>query len=282
MRVLTDADMALWEENGYVVVHDAVPPRNLDAVVDAIWTFLEMDPRNPETWYRVPWGENGMEELNKAGMVELYHHPALWNNRQHPRVHGAFADLWGTETLWVTIDRVNMNPPVRAGWDFQGFIHWDIDTAIQPLPFEVQGVLSLTDTTADQGGFQCVPGFLKQFDAWVKTQPPDRNTWRPDLTGLQVKSVATKAGDLLIWHSGLPHGTGRNVSRRPRLAQYISMFPARANDEEVRQERVRSWRERLPRRGFAFPGDPRHWEEKRGTTAELTDLGKKLLGLELW
>jgi ectoine hydroxylase-related dioxygenase (phytanoyl-CoA dioxygenase family) len=282
MRVLTEADRHFWEENGYVIVHNAVPQENLDAVIDAIWAFLEMDRHNPESWYREPSRENGMAELNKAGMVELYHHPSMWNNRQHPRVYGAFVDVLGTEKLWVTIDRVNMNPPARPNWDFKGFIHWDIDTGLRPIPFEVQGVLSLTDTSADQGGFQCVPGFVKHFEEWVKTQPADRNTWRPDLTGLDVQPIETKAGDLLIWHSLLPHGTGRNNSNRPRLAQYISMFPAKVDDEALRQERIQSWRERLPRKGFAFPGDPREWEIKHGRTAELTELGKRLLGLVSW
>ena len=31
-----------------------------------------------------------------------------------------------------------------------------------------------------------------------------------------------------------------------------------------------------------FPGDPRRIEEDHGTTAELTPLGRKLLGLDLW
>jgi len=282
MQVLSDADGRFFADNGYVIVHDAVPPENLTGVIEAIWTFLEMDPHDPATWYHPPERANGMAELNKAGMVEMYHHPAMWANRQHPRVYGAFADLLGTEELWVSIDRVNMNPPARPDWNFQGFIHWDIDTAIQPLPFELQGFLSLADTAADQGGFQCVPGFVKAFPEWVKTQPADRNTWRPDLTGLEVRSIATRAGDLLIWHSGLPHGTARNMSATPRLAQYISMFPARPDDEALRQERVLSWRERLPRTGRPFPGDPREWERRHGTTADLTDLGRRLLGLDQW
>ena len=49
--------------------------------------------------------------------------------------------------------------------------HWDIDTTMRPLPRMVQGVLYLTDTTAEQGGFQCAPGFHRQFHEWVKTQP---------------------------------------------------------------------------------------------------------------
>ena len=78
-------------------------------------------------------------------------------------------------------------------------IHWDTDTSKQPVSFGVQGVLYLTDTSEEQGGFQCVPGFQRIFDEWVQTQPEDRNPRRPDLEGLEVKSIAGKAGDLVIW-----------------------------------------------------------------------------------
>ena len=78
----------------------------------------------------------------------------------------------------------------------------------------------------------------------------------------------------------LPHGNSRNRSNRPRLAQYITMYPPR--DEAERQYRIKAWQERLPPRGKAFPGDPRQLEQKVGKTAELTELGKKLLGAELW
>lgn len=282
MRVLSDQDMEFWEANGYVIVHDAVPPENLKAVIEAIWEFQEMSPDDPQTWYREPERKNEMVELNRSGMVELYHHQALWDNRQYPRVHGAFADIWGTEKLWVTIDRANLNVPAKPEWDFKGFIHWDIDTGLDPVPFEVQGVLSLTDTTPDQGGFQCVPGFPKQFHEWVKTQPADRDTWRPDISGLDIQHIETRAGDLLIWNSLLPHGTGRNNSDRPRLAQYISMFPPREDDTALHEWRIRSWQERLKPEGFAFPGDPRDLERKQGKTATLTPLGRKLLGVDSW
>lgn len=282
MRVLSSQDLTFWRENGYVIVRDAVPRADVEAVVDTIWEFLEMDRDNPETWYRPQHSEYGMMELNRSGMVELYHHQSLWNNRQNPRVHGAFADIWGTEELWVTIDRANLNPPARADWDFQGFVHWDIDSSLRPLPFGVQGVLALVDVTAEQGGLQLVPGFHRSFEEWVKTQPAERDPWKPDIRGFELKKVEMKATDLVIWHSLLPHGTARNNSTRPRLAQYISMFPASDGDEAMRQERIQSWRERRPRTGAAFIGDPRRWEIERGATAELTPLGEKLLGLRNW
>jgi len=282
MHVLTQAEMTFWQENGYVILRDAVPRENLDAVVDIIWKFMEMDRDDPATWYRTGNGDEGKPKLKESGMAELYQHQALWDNRQHPRVYGAFADIWGMENLWVSIDRVNLNPPARADWDFQGFVHWDIDTSLRPLPNRVQGVLSLVDVPADAGGLQVVPGFHRRFDEWVKTQPADRDPRAPDMRGLELKSLAMKAGDLVIWHSLLPHGTGRNNSSRPRLAQYITMFPAIEDDEAIRQERVGLWRERKsPDRKF-FPGDPRRWEIERSATARLTPLGEKLLGLTNW
>jgi hypothetical protein len=244
-------------------------------VIDAIWNFLGVDRNDREGWYKAP--------ISKAGMLEMYHHPALWNNRQNPRVHGAFADIWGTEKLWTSLDRANMNPPSRPDWDWPGMVHWDVDTSQDPPPFMVQGVLYLADTGADGGGFQCVPGFHNRFAEWVKTQPADRDPRHPDLEGLEVQTIPGKAGDLIIWHSLLPHGNSRNKSDRPRLAQYITMFPAREDNEEERAYRVKAWRELLPPRGKAFPGDPRGWEQQHlQSPPELTELGKKLLGMESW
>jgi hypothetical protein len=272
-RVLTTEDRAFWEENGYVIIPNAVPQENLDAVIEAIWEFLGKDRNNPEEWYTAP--------VSKAGMLEMYHHQSLWDNRQHPRVHQAFTDIWGTEKLWVSLDRANMNPPARQpDWDYQGMYHWDLDTFEDPIPFKVQGVLYLEDTSEDQGGFQCTPGFHRQFYEWVKTQPADRPPRLPDPEGLEIKTIPGKAGDLLIWHSLLPHGNSRNRSTKPRLAQYITMYPPRG--EEERQYRIKAWQELLPPQGKAFPGDPRGWEQKYGKPAELTPLGRKLLGVDLW
>jgi ectoine hydroxylase-related dioxygenase (phytanoyl-CoA dioxygenase family) len=282
MRVLSQADWDFWQKNGYVIIHDAVPPENIKALVDTIWDFMGMDRSNPDTWYTEPSNEHGTHVFRAGGMVEMYQHQAMWDNRQHPRVYGAFADIWGTDKLWVSMDRVNLNVPARAGTKFGGFIHWDIDTTQKPPPFMVQGVLSLVDTTAEQGGLQVIPGFHNIFEEWVKTQPADRDPWHPDITGFEVVPVITKAGDLVIWHSLLPHGTRRNDSNRPRIAQYITMSPAEEDNEAARAERIAMWRDRLSPEGEAFPGDPRKIEVLQNKTAELTPLGRKLLGLDRW
>ncbi|MBV9864181.1 MAG: phytanoyl-CoA dioxygenase family protein [Abitibacteriaceae bacterium] len=280
MSVLSAEDHAFFAENGYVVVPNAVPQENLDAVVDAIWEFLGMNPDDPVTWYQGP--------VRHGGMVEMYQHQAMWDNRQYPRVHQAFSELFDTEKLWVSEDRVSMKPPVHPDYpeyNDKGFIHWDADTSKLPLRFRVQGVLCLTDTTADMGGFQCIPGFHRGLEEWIKTQPADRNPHAPDLNalpeGMKVTPIPGQAGDLIIWINTLAHGNGLNVSSRPRLAQYINMYPA-PDDEAMRQARIERWRERKAPQTHWAHGDPRRLEELSGKTAELTPLGRKLLGLDLW
>ncbi|MGY8827649.1 MAG: phytanoyl-CoA dioxygenase family protein [Candidatus Latescibacterota bacterium] len=285
MAVLSKENWSFWQENGYVVIPNAVQQENLDRMVETIWQFLYMDPDDSETWYKhKPYTrDDRCSPISGAGMVEMYQHQALWDNRQHPKIHQAFSEIWDDEKLWVSLDRANMKPPARDDrpeWGHQGMIHWDVDTSEQPIRFGVQGVLYLTDTAENQGGFQCVPGFNNTFEEWVKTQPEDRNPHQPDLADLQVKSIAGKAGDLLIWHKLLAHGNGHNTSDKPRLAQYITMSPAPKDNEEARQGRIKAWQER--RSMSNWPGDSRDWEHERQEPAVLTELGRKLLGVDLW
>jgi len=280
LSVLTSQDLVLFEERGFVIARQVVPPESLADVIDAIWTFLEMDSTDANDWYREP--------LSPTGMVELYQHQALWNNRQNPRVYQTFAHLLGTERLWVSIDRVSLKPPINKkfpDYQHQKEIHWDVDTSSPPSSLEVQGVLCLNDTDEEMGGFQCIPGFHRHLKEWIRHQPADRDPFIPDLAALPVQMPVTKvpanAGDLIIWNSLLPHGNGYNVSSRPRLAQYVSMRP-HSDNEADRCDRIARWLNREPPKEKWVKADPRQLEQRIGRTAVLTSLGRALLGLDLW
>ena len=282
LRVLSTEDFEFWQHNGFVIIRNAVSMAAVEATVALLWEFQEMDPRDSKSWYRPQLRENKMQELNNSGMVECYNNQLLWNNRQNPRVYDAFVDLWDREDLWVTIDRANLNPPNRQGRDFSGFIHWDADTSLNPLPVNVQGVLALSDTTPETGGFQCVPSLYRDLENWRKSQPAERDPFVPDLHGYETEFVPMKAGELLIWNCLQPHGVRPNNSETVRLAQYISMVPAEEENETIREWRTQSWAESIPPDGYAFPGDPRNWEQTRYPKAELSTLGEKLLGSQSW
>lgn len=266
------------EQNGYVVVPGVVPRENLEAVVRDIWRHTGANPDDRESWY-LP------EVISPHGMVQMYHYQSMWDNRQHPAVHQTFAAIFGTEQLWVSLDRTNLKPPADPAHpehNNPGFIHWDTDTSKYPdIPFRVQGVLALTDTDEQMGGFQCVPQLYRELGDWIARQPADRNPRQPDITGYHIEQIPLRAGDLVIWSTLLPHGNGHNVSGRPRLAQYISMNLANEDDEAAREARVNCWRHRLPPPSPAFKPDPRNVEAGL-PPAELTPLGRKLLGLDRW
>ena len=284
LRVLSEKDWKFWMHNGYIVIKNAIPKEQAKATANFIWEFDEKDPNDTSTWYAKPRAEMKMKELAGTGMVEAYNHQALWNNRQMQKVYDAFVDVWGTEKLWVTIDRVNLNFPQRPGEEKEGFIHWDYDPETRPQ--NVQGVIALADQMDESmGGFQCVPWLYRNYDTWKLTQPEDRHRFQPNLDSLQDKlvKVLMEAGDLLIFNSTEPHGIRPNRSgKKVRIAQYISMMPAEEENQELKDWRINSWKNRVAPLGYAFPGDPRNWEQVKYKTAELSKLGKKLLGLDNW
>ena len=282
LQLLSDNDWKFWIENGFIVIKNAVPKEQAQRLADFLWEFEEKDPNDPETWYAPPRAEMKMKELTNTGMVEVYNHQYLWDNRQSPKVHLAFSDIWGTDKLWVTIDRANLNLPIRPGYEYKGFIHWDYDPETKPQ--NVQGVLALADQTDENmGGFQCVPELYRTYDRWKLTQPENRDHFKPDVSDFNIVKVPMNAGDLLIFNSLEPHGIRPNNSgNKVRLAQYISMMPAEEDNEELKQWRISSWKERRAPEGYAFPGDPRKLEQTKYKTAELSPLGKKLLVHDKW
>lgn len=284
LRILSEEDWEFWVREGYVIIRQAVPREQALRTMNFLWEFEEKDPQDMDTWYSEERAKAGMQELAGTGMVEVYNHQFLWDNRQMPRVYQAFIDIWGTEKLWVTIDRANLNFPIRPGFTYKGFIHWDYDPETKPQ--NVQGVLALNDQLDEEmGGFQCIPELFRTYDTWKLSQPADRDHFKPDISGFEndIVKVKLNAGDLLIFNSSQPHGIRPNNSQdKVRAAQYISMMPAEEDNVALREWRVNSWKNRLAPEGYAFPGDPRKIEQEKHETARLTPLGEKLLGLARW
>ena len=284
LRVLTEKQWSFWVQKGYIVIKNAIPKKQAEDTANFLWEFEEKNPKDVSTWYSEPRAEMQMKELAGTGMVEVYNNQYLWDNRQTQKVYDAFVDIWGTEKLWVTIDRANLNFPIRKGFEYKGFIHWDYDPETKPQ--NVQGVIALSDQTdVNMGGFQCIPWLFQNYDSWKLSQPEDRNRFQPDISGIEnkIERVAMEAGDLLIFNSLLPHGIRPNLSKdKVRIAQYISMMPAEEDNKLLKQWRINSWKNRIAPEGYAFPGDPRNWEQKKYGTAKLSSLGEKLLGKTSW
>jgi len=98
---------------------------------------------------------------------------------------------------------------------------------------------------------------------------------------LKIVPVMPKASDLLIFNSLLAHGI-RPIPRKIKsaMAQYISMTPADESRQDLREIRIRSWKEMEPPQGFAFPGDPREWEKEELFASQADSARREVAGIE--
>jgi hypothetical protein len=297
LRVLSEEDFACWQAYGYVVVREAIAADAAKRLLDFAWEFQGLDPDRPETWYpQRPFRSDLDRDLYIYGFVEAYHHRLIWDSRQTRRVYDAFVDVWDCEELWVTLDRLNLNPPnvgnrarslipaTERGFDID--LHWDVDTTSSVLPQRVQGIIALADSRPELGGFQCAPELFRQFDRWRVTQPKDRDPVRPaiDRSEFPVVRPELKAGDLLIWNGLVPHGVAPNTSDNGvRAVQYLAMMPAIESHQTLRKSRVESWRTlSTPDWNVTLLGDATMHESLRYGPATLNPLGRRLLGLDSW
>ncbi|SEO79892.1 phytanoyl-CoA dioxygenase family protein [Actinacidiphila rubida] len=297
LRVLSEEDFAFWQTYGYVVVKQAIPAEAAAALLDFTWEFQGLDPARPDTWYDERDFRTDLDrELHIYGFVEAYQHQLIWDSRQTQRVYDAFADVWDCDELWVTLDRLNLNPPniknrdrglitpTERGFDIN--LHWDVDTMLGILPQRVQGIIALNDTEEELGGFQCSPELFRRFERWRAVQPEDRDPIRPavDRAEFPVVRPRLEAGDLLIWNGLLAHGVAPNTSQEGvRAVQYLSMMPALESHAELRRSRVDSWRTlSTPEWNGTLVGDATRHESLRYGPARLTGLGERLLGLTPW
>lgn len=220
--VLDAADLAQWDAQGYVILREAIPRDAAAAIEEVIWRTLDASPDKPDRWY--PPREGGI-------MLQIFQHPAMDVPRYSARVHKAFAQLWGTADLWSRVDRLGFNPPERPDYRFPGpYLHWDASLAL-PIPFATQGILYLTDTAADQGAFQLVPGFHHRMEQWLEAIG-DGDPRAIDLSAEAVP-IPAGAGDLILWRQDLPHGATPNRATRPRMVQYVNMYPASMTSNPV-------------------------------------------------
>lgn len=225
-KTLSVEELNFWNENGYLIIRNAVPAEDCEKTVDLICDFLQIKKEDPSTWYHSHPEKQGI-------MVQLFQHPLLDKNRRSGKIRKVYEQLWNRKDIWVNADRVGFNPPETDYWKFPGpGMHWDVSLAL-PIPFGLQGILYLTDTAANQGAFTLVPGFQNKIESWLKNLPAGTNPRNTDIESLGPVPIAAHAGDFIVWHHALPHGSSPNTSAVPRFVQYINYAPA---DMEVRDK----------------------------------------------
>jgi ectoine hydroxylase-related dioxygenase (phytanoyl-CoA dioxygenase family) len=216
--VLSQEDLEFWNKNGYIIVKEAISKKDCEDTQQAIWDYLKMDPDNKQTWYT-------RHENQKGLMLNFSDHETLNKNRFSPRIRKTYEQLYNTNKIYKTIDKVSFNPPETTGFNFLGSpLHWDTSLS-QPITFGLQGLLYLTDCGPDDGAFHCVPGFHNEITLWLNSLEPGEDPREKVIKTLQPKPVTGNAGDFIIWNNTLPHCATPNKGKVPRMVQYLTYLP---------------------------------------------------------
>lgn len=215
---LTDEQLNFFEEHGYVILKNAIDESSRIETLKTIASFLEIDLEKPDDWYKQHPAKHGI-------MVEFFKHELLEKNRFSEKIRGAYESLWQRSDLWTSCDRIGINPPETDSFKFPGpNLHLDIEPK-RHLPFGLQGILYLTDTEPNQGTLTVVPGFHKKIDLWLAQFPENQIPLIDVFDEFESKPIAAQGGDMIIWHQALPHGSSPNINTKPRIVQYINMYP---------------------------------------------------------
>ena len=252
-------DLGQLARDGYTVVEGVAGPEQIEPLLALAQEISGVDMADPATW-----------DPDREEILALWGHQAQWDLRQHPPVYEAFAAAYGERELAVSQDRLGVKVPGKRGMR----IHHDVDPHDPPRVFG--GLVYLTDTPPERGAFRCVPGLFRELDAWLERHP-GAGVDLVDPEGHEVVAVPGRAGDMVLWDVRLPHANGENLADAPRVVQYVSMFPHGAWGD-TRADHVELWRS--GRANPAFRSVPGHGGVQPWPPAELSPLGRRLIGLD--
>jgi ectoine hydroxylase-related dioxygenase (phytanoyl-CoA dioxygenase family) len=217
--ILTAYDLAFFEEHGYIILKNAVSKTDCTNAVDAICSYAGIDINDSTTWYQNGDAVQGM-------MLSFFEDETLHHNRCNEKIYQAYRQLYQTNEIFASIDKVSFNPPETANYKFRGTqLHWDVSLAM-PIPFSLQGLIYLNDTPAENGAFACIPGFHHDIETWLNSlshaiHPRDAIMHQKH----KLKMIEGNAGDCIIWMHALPHCATPNMGKTPRFVQYLTYTP---------------------------------------------------------
>jgi hypothetical protein len=300
LKVLTQDQINEFNEQGFIIIPNAVSAEECDRCYQEIWEMVEQNSparqNDPATWDGQPFDTKGFLDT-----FPIHHLQTIWNMRQDPKIYNYFVDILGKEELLVSIDRVSLKRPgvvkgkAHPEWHRATNYHTDINPHFLPPNLMVQGFVSLLDTDVTQGSLHVIPGWQWDIEKWAadhmdKKRPPHvKLNWFTDesVTRKRTKQLAFKKGDLLIWNSAVIHGSYPNTRSLWRSFVYITYFEANYNDQEMLEARLQSYRTGIAPDKFAtgnhIPQVSVSEEQlARYVAPQLTELGRKLLGEVYW
>ncbi len=132
-------------------------------------------------------------------------------------------------------------------------------------------------------------GFIGAYGQ-VRRSPPDEESvfeFYEDKEAIvrDLIEITMKKGDFLIWSSRLPHGNAKNTSNRWRLQCFVRCVSSAEDSKQIYRNDVRKAVQSGMKPDYFGSGSTttpynKEWEVPYHQPVQMTELGKKLFGLE--
>ena len=222
--MLSEQDVRIYREQGYIVVPDVLTPEEvagLRAATDQVVAGASEVSEHTAVYDLEP---GHRPEAPKVRRINNLHaqHPAFGAMVRHPKIVACLNDLWGPNVRF-DISKLNMKAP-----GYGSPVEWHQDWAFYPHTNDDLAAVGIMidDATPENGPMLMLPGthkgpvydhraggyFVGGIDA-VKA----------GLNFDNAQPCLGKAGSITIHHVRMVHGSAANTSDRPRrfmLLQY--------------------------------------------------------------
>lgn len=226
--MLSAEQKAFYDENGYLLIRDAVTPAQLSRLRDITYRLIDGSRKVVESDDVYDLDRGHTAETPRLTRVKLPHKrdPYFWELIRNSRMTEVLTDLLGPDTNLLT-SKLNTKAPGggRA-------VEWHQDWAFYPATNDslLAFGLMLEDVDAENGPLMVVPGTHRgpvlshQANGYFAgaVDPAD-----PLFERDKAITLTGKAGDMTVHHVRTLHGSAPNMSDRNRL---ILFYECSASD----------------------------------------------------
>ena len=222
--MISEADVAYYEENGYLVVEDALSRREVEELRRVTDEFVE-NARNVTTHDDIFDLEDGHSAAQpRVRRIKTPHlwHPAYAAMVRHPNILAVLKKLWGP-SIRFDVSKLNLK---AAGYGAP--VEWHQDWAFYPHTNDDLAAVGIMIDDVDEanGPLMVIPGSHKGpiFDhheggVFCGAMDPARG----EIDFSSAVKLMGPAGSITVHHVRAVHGSATNTSGRPRrllLHQY--------------------------------------------------------------
>lgn len=233
---LTDAQIAQYRRDGYVVVRHVIATHEvfaLRAACDAL-EDIARDYAHDEfigaTFFALHRDANpfakGIEQLPPVkGLLRRVTYPYAVNAtldafRTHPRLLGALRSLLGDDVVQV-VNQVNFNPAASgAGWGWHQDYRFRKAGLIDPVNEFVQSLLAIDTCSLYTGGLRIVP---RSHELGPLALDTDNENAERHFDASRAITPEMAPGDVILFNPYIIHGSTANLSPSPRRV-YINGY----------------------------------------------------------